>query len=116
MKKTGRELYGLEEDDSCLAVKVKAQDQTGMPVNTIKVARFSENQWNIHCGWPQLLPTTRVQKYNQLIEISDGELPFNYKQPLFIVTEEKLKADPARVEEERKAWLEELRRQGYHIE
>ena len=115
VKKTGLKLSGLEKDDSCLAVKVKAQDQMGMPVNTMKVARFPENQWTINCTKTGYFLTTRVQKYNQLIEISDEQLPFNYKEPLSVVTEEELKADPARVEEEKKAWLEELRRQGYRV-
>ena len=105
----------MEPGDTCLGIKVKAQDQTGMPVSTIKVARFPENQWNIHCsrrGWS----TIRVQKFKQLIEISDDEVPFNRKEPPSIVTEEDLKADVARVEAEREAGLEGLRNQGYRIE
>ena len=115
VKKTGRKIQDVEPEDTCLGVKVKAQDQTGMPVNTMKVARFPENQWTIHCGWPRLQPTTRVQKYKQLTEISDEALPFSKREPLYVVTEEELKAEPARLEQEKKAWLEGLRRQGYRM-
>ena len=115
VKKTGRELWGLEEDDTWFVIKVKAQDQTGIPMRIMKVARLVESEWKQRVSVLSQL-FTRVKKYKQLIKISDEELPFNYKQPLFIVTEEELQADGIRVKEEREAWWEELRRQGYHIE
>ena len=95
VKKTGRQLWGLEKDDTCLGIKVKAQDQTGMPVDTIKLARWVEKE-----GYYK-------DKYKQLTEISDEEVPFNYKQPLYVVTEEELKAEPAIVEADIE-WGEEL--------
>ena len=87
---------------------MKIQDQLGMPVNTMKVPRFPENQWKERCAPPGFLFTTPIQKYNQLIEISDDEVPFNRKEPLCIVTEQELKEDAARVEEEKKAWREKV--------
>ena len=51
VKKTGRELYGLEEDDTCFVIKVKAQDQTAAPVSTIKLARLVEYEWREDCKW-----------------------------------------------------------------
>ena len=115
VKKTGRKIQDVEPEDTCLGVKVKAQDQTGTPVSTIKLARFPENERTINCverGWR----TTRVQKYKQLIEISNEKKPVTKKEPLHVVTEEELKADVARVEQEKKALLEELRRQGLLIQ
>ena len=112
--KTGRKLWGLEKDDTCLGVKVKAQDQTGTPVRGIRLVRLAEYEWeqrvSFHVG-----SHTFVQKYKKLTEISDEQFPFNYKEPLSIVTEEELKAEPARVEQEKKAWLEGLTRRGYQI-
>ena len=111
--KTRRELWGLEKDGTCLGIKVKAQDQVGTPVSTIKLARLAEGEWkrvSYSFGSP-----TFVQKYKQLIEISDEEIPFDYKEPLYVVTEEELKEDAARVEEEKEAWLEGLKRQGYRL-
>ena len=104
----------MEKDDTCFIIKVRAQDQTGISVSTMKVARLVESEWKQRASL-SYDSRTRVQKYNQLIEISDEELPFNYKQPLFVVTEEELKADPSRVEQEKKAWLVGLRRQGYRL-
>ena len=115
MKKTGRELWGLEQDDTWFVIKVKAQDQTGIPVSTIKVARLVESEWKQRVSI-LFQSFTRVQKYKQLIEISDEEIPVNYKEPLYVVTEEELQAEPARLEQEREAWLESLRRKGYDIE
>ena len=118
VKKTGRQLWGLETDDTCLGVKVKVQDQTGIPVSTIRLVRLVEGEWEEVEYYDSYIGNRfhYRQNYKQLIEISDEEIPFNYKQPLSVVTEEELKADVARVEEEREAWLEELRNQGYDIE
>ena len=103
VKKTGRELWGLEKDDTCLGVKVKAQDQTSAPVSTIRLVRLVENEWvERHIG------KRYNHWYKQLIEISDNEFPFIFSEPLSIVTEEELKEDVARVEAERDAWLEEV--------
>ena len=49
-------------------------------------------------------------KFKKLTEISDEEIPFKYKEPLSIVTEEELKADQTRLEDEEKAWREEVRK------
>ena len=116
LKMAGRRLWGLEKDDTCLGVKVKTQDQTVMPVSTIKLARLAEGEWEEEIwqsSYKRRFPC--VQKYKQLTEISDEQFPFNYSEPLSIVTEEELQADAARVEEERKAWREGLRRQGFQL-
>ena len=104
--KTGRDVRGCERDDTCFVIKVKAQDQTGMPVNTIKLARLVEYEW--------VERTPRqfryVHKYKQLKEIiDDEEVPFNYKEPLSIVTEEELKADATSLKQEEKEWREKVR-------
>ena len=94
----------LEEDDTCFVIKVTAQDQTAAPVSTVKLARLAEYEWKEVCVFYRY-----VYKYKQLTEISDNDLPFNYKEPLSIVTEEELQADGARVEAEEKEWREKVR-------
>ena len=49
--KTGRELWGLEKDDTGLGVKVKTQDQLGMPVSKIKLAWWAEYEWERKSSW-----------------------------------------------------------------
>ena len=114
VKKTGRELWAVEQDDTCFLIKVKAQDQTGMPVSTIRIARLAEGEWQQRASL-SYDSRTRVQKYKQLIEVSDEKIPVKYKEPLYVVTEEELKAEPARLEQEKEAWLEGLRGQGYRL-
>ena len=112
VKKTGRELetWGLEKDDTCLVVKVKIQDQFGIPVRSIKLARSFENQWP---GYPAGVHAFGAYGYipkKQLTEIGDEENPLKYKEPLYVATEEELQADAARVNEEQKAWQEQYLR------
>ena len=115
LKRTGTQLWGLEKDDTCLGVKVKAQDQVGSLVSSIKLARLVEYKWR-KCVLLSFEWHTHVQKYNKLKEISDEQFPFNYKEPLYVITEEELQADASRVEAEREAGLEKLRNQGYDFE
>ena len=119
VKKTGRKIQGVDLGDICLGMKVKAQDQLGAPVNTMKMARFRENQWREDLRQrPNYSWIKCVQKYKQLIEIRDEDRPLNTvncKEPLYVITEEELKEDAARVEQERKTWVEDLRRRGYQI-
>ena len=121
VKKTGRNLRGCEGDDKCLGIKVKAQDQVGMPVSTTRLVRSVDNQWGENpIGRPTYpgygRPNDYVRKYQQLIEISDEENPFKYKEPLSLVTEEELEADRVRVEEEEKAWREEVRKEHFRAD
>ena len=111
--KTGMKLSGVEKEDTCLGIKVKAQDQTGMPVSTIKLAGLATDQLRERL---HLSPNAFVRGFKHLIEISNKEKRVSKKVPLSIVTEEDLKADAARVEQEREAWREELRKKGYRIE
>ena len=53
------------------------------------------------------ITTVYYRKYKKLTEISDEQIPFIYKQPLSIVTEEELQVDGARLKEEEKEWREE---------
>ena len=96
VKKTGRDVRGCERDDTCFVIKVKAQDQTGMPVSSIKLARLVEYKW---------IERTYVHKYKQLIEISDDEeKPLYRKGPLSIVTDEEFKAYDTSLKQEEKEW------------
>ena len=79
LKLDGRNLWGLEKDDTCLGVKVKAQDQTGASVSTIRLTRLVEYQWG---GRPGV--SEHSHRYKQPVGISDNALPFNYTEPLSI--------------------------------
>ena len=65
----GRNLWGLEKDDTCLGVKVKIQDQTGAPARTIKLTRLAEYKGE------------EGHRYKQATGVSDDEFPFYYKEP-----------------------------------
>ena len=45
VKETNKNLPGCERDDTCLGIKVKAQDQLGLHVNTTKLVRLAEYEW-----------------------------------------------------------------------
>ena len=105
----GIELQGLEEDDTCFIIRVKAQDQFGISVSSSKVVRLVEHEWGENpTGSPTYFGYLHdyVREFKQLTEISDVEIPFKYKEPLSIVTEEELEAD----REEEKAWREAVRK------
>ena len=105
VKKTGRQVWGLQPDDSFLGIKVKVQDQTGMPVSAVKLARLAENKWE---EWVRR--SGHYYKYEYIFNYKElKEIPFNNNQPLLIVTEEELEADAARVKQEEKTWREEVR-------
>ena len=125
---TGAELWGLEKDDTCLGVKVKAQEQLGMPVSTIKLVRLAEYKLgenplgrpafphnpSDYVGKPHSHnPHDYVRKFKILTEIGDNDTPFNYKEPLSIVTQEELDADRARAAEEEKTWREAVRNEHF---
>ena len=42
--KTGGKLHGIEEQDTCLGIKLKVQDQVGLPVGTFQVFLGNYNQ------------------------------------------------------------------------
>ena len=114
VKKTGTIVRGCEQDDTCLGVKVKAQDQLGTPISTFILVRMTQHQLGENpLGKPYHpnQPHDYIRKFKQLIEIGNEKIPFNYKESLFIVTEEELEADPARLEEEVKTWREEVRQE-----
>ena len=110
MMKTWMKVSGLEKDDTCLVIRLKAQDQTGMPFSTIRLVRLVEYGREEDC-----MGNTYYGRYKRLTVISDDEIPFskkavNKKVPPSIVTEEELKEDATRVEAEKKAWLEKIRK------
>ena len=76
--KSGGRLHGVEREDTCLAVKVRAQDQIGVPVKEIKV---------YHNGYA---PYDVFRVYN---------ITESFPVELFVKTEEDLKAEAAEREE-----------------
>ena len=98
----------MEEDDTCFVVKMKIQDQFGIPVSKIILAEFYENSWYEDA---RSLRYNYCHDYQEITEIDNEQILGAYKRPLFIVTEEELKADAARLKEEEKAWREEVRKE-----
>ena len=96
----GRKLQGFENDDTCLGIKVKVQDQLGLPVATLKVFRADhvkevlrhEVKSYFHQGKPRLC-------------LNDDEKPFIRRDQyqLAVVTEEELQAEAPQKEQEWKA-------------
>ena len=101
--KTGRRLCGVEETDTCLGIKVKLQDQLGIPVHTLKL--FQRER--VRGSWFGETIKATVKDYYPKNEIADDEKPANKTGTLIVITQEELKAEGARrQEEERKSQLE----------
>ena len=116
LKMAGMKLWGLEKDDTALGIKLKAQDQTGMPVSSMKLVGLFQYEWRRNIGNPGDHYTYPFeQNYQQLMELGDDAIPFNGKEPMSFVTEEELKADAARVEAEKKEWLKEIPKKWQEI-
>ena len=100
--KTGRKLHGIEEQDTCLGIKVRVQDQTGLPVASFQVflgilvqysgVSYDIRKYNLKGGW---------------IQDTNKPLMIHQMAPLVVITEEEIQAECARKEEERKAQEEE---------
>ena len=92
VKKSGSELCGVDPDDTCLGIKVKVQDQMGLPVNTLKVFREHNNTpEDFFHGYPRE-------------EFSDEVKPFiSCSAGLTVITEEELPAEIPEIPEELEA-------------
>ena len=109
MMKTGRKLHSVEEQDTCLGIKVKVQDQVGLPVGTLQVfigiASYNRDSldirnYNPEGGW---------------IQDTDKPLMVNEKKSLVVIIEKELQAECARREEERKVQAAK-RAEQYRVE
>ena len=99
---TGRKLCGVEETDTCLGIKVKLQDQLGIPVHTLKLF---QREW-VQGSWFLESIKATVKDYYPKKEIDDKEKRANTTITLVAITQEELKAEGARrQEEERKSLL-----------
>ena len=91
LTKAGRNIQGVELDDTCLGIKLKAQDQFGIPVTTLKLFRGKKDNVD-------------VEQYLGDKDIDDTEKPFSQKivSLLVLITEEELQTEGVR----KKAQLE----------
>ena len=85
--KFGRNVQGVEIGDTCLTIKLKAQDQLGIPVNTLKLFH-GENS------------STEVQHYYYDKDRDNNTKPVSQKKGslLVMITEEELQAEDAKAE------------------
>ena len=101
--KTGRMLCGVEETDTCLGIKVKLQDQLGIPVHMLKLFKRER----VRGSWFLESIKATVKDYYPKKEIDDKEKRANTTITLVAITQEELKVEGARrQEEERKTLLE----------
>ena len=101
--KTGRKLWGVEEADTCLGIKVKFQDQLGIPVATLKLFYEQEQSFG-----PWFVSRRGKKKdYHTEQQIDDEKKPASHTRKIVGITKEELQAEEARrQEEERQAQLE----------
>ena len=79
--KTGRKVHGAELEDTCLGIKLRAQDQVGLPVKDIRLFYMQQGTCTL---------------------IMDEERPLRHgRAPLVVATEEEFQAEVTRVEEEK---------------
>ena len=95
LTKFGRNIQGVEFGDTCLGIKLKAQEQLGIPVNTLRLFRGKKDH-------------VKVEHYYRDKDIDDTVKPFsqNMVSLLVMITIEEIHAEDARVEAENKAQLE----------
>ena len=100
--KTGRKLCGVEENGTSLGIKVKIQDQLGIPAHTLKL--FQREQVRVRGSWFGETVCATVKEYYPKKEIDEDEKPANTTITLVAITQEELKAEGARRQEgERKS-------------
>ena len=117
MTKNGKKIQGVEEEDTCLAIKLRVQDQLGFPVCNIKLFQQTRNSTEVRDYWHG-----RVRK--SVIGMPDEKRPFSKRNVpqdamyaksshLVAITVQELKIETDRIEEERKAreamWAERRR-------
>ena len=90
-----RNIQGVEFEDTCLGIKLKAQDQFVIPVNTLRL--FRGKTANVEVG-----------HYYRDKDIDDTAKPFSQQTgtQLIMITMEEMRAEEARVEAEKNAKLE----------
>ena len=95
LTQSGRNIQGVESGDTGLGIKLKAQDQLGTPVNTLKLFRGKKDN-------------VKVEHYHRDKDIDDTAKPFsqNMVSLLVMITMEEIHAEDARVEAENKVQLE----------
>ena len=89
--KTKSKIEGVEPDETSLGIKVKVQDQTGLPASTLTLLRGSN------------LDITKYSSLGYGIEDTDKPLMSKEKASLVVATIEELRAEHFRREEEWKA-------------
>ena len=89
--KTGRRLRGVDEEDTCLGIKMKAQDQLGKPVSEFKLFQAKG-------------ASVQVKDYYSETQTKDQDKPFRLKRDtvLILVTAEEMKVECIRIEEEKR--------------
>ena len=119
MTKNGKKIQGVEDEDTCLAIKLRMRDQFGFPVCNVKLFQQT-NKIEVREYWY----IARGAK-NGVIGIADEQKPFSkskkaphssqyLKVPdLVAITVQEIQIEGEKIEEERKAreamWAEQRR-------
>ena len=96
VRKTGMNLHGVEAGDTCLAIKLRVQDQMGLQVSTLSVFRMIDQRCEAEDYFDEDEPT-----------FSDDKKPFStysgnyYNDQLVVFTHAELHAQYRRREEQR---------------
>ena len=101
MSKTGRYLRGVEAADTCLGIKVRAQDQTGIPVRDLTLFYVKNDNYEVKC-------------YLEEEEISDEKIPFNAggsTPSVVVIIQKELQTEDANKEEEERKTREARKQQ-----
>ena len=99
--KTGTHTWGVEPGDTCLGIKLKVQDQKGIPASDLTLFKA--------CGGYQV--KSYFEGNRRKIGIADKSIPFYVKDlHLVAITEEELHAEAVSIEEERRRRNENTRK------
>ena len=109
MTKNGKKIQGVEDEDSCLTIKLRVQDQFNFPVRNIKLFHQTRNSTEVRDYWHP----SGAQK--NVIGMLDENRPFSKRRNLpqhgwhsmvshlVAITVEELQIETKRIEEQRKA-------------
>ena len=86
--KTNTKIQGVELDETCLGIKVKVQDQTGLPANTLHLTQFLGNGFDIkNCNGCFINDRNKQGVHQE-------------RAPLMVITEEEWRAECLRRREQ----------------
>ena len=94
--KTSRKLHGVNRNDTCLGIKLRVQDQTGLHVSTLKLIHVEHGQYELKYY---------LTSFPKVKGIHDQETPFKDKGvvSLLAISDEEFNSERIHLIEERRA-------------